>query len=229
MSLRAFTSTLGTKYLVAVTGGVLVFFVFFHMLGNLQIYLGPDALNSYAQTLSNMGALLWVARTGLLIAVLIHIWGIAKLSLRNRAARPQGYGMQQPLLSTFASRHMLLSGTVLLAFVIYHVLHFTVGYTHPEHFQFYDTMGRHDVYSMVVLGFREPIVAIAYIFTMTLLGMHLAHGAASTLRSTGLSGGSLRGFVDVAGRILALIVVAGNVSIPLACIFGLLQPINEVL
>lgn len=225
---RALTSTVGTKYLVAASGAILVTFVFFHMVGNLQIYLGPDALNSYAALVKSGGRLLWVARLGLLLALAVHVWGIARLSLRNRHARGGGYRLKRPLLSTFASRHMLLTGLVLLAFVTYHLMHFTVGVTHPEHFSLYDGQGRHDVYSMVVLGFREPPVALSYVVAMALLGLHLGHGVGSAFRSAGLSGPRLRSTFEGLGRLVAVLVVVGNISIPLACLFGLLQPFNEV-
>ncbi len=226
---RALASTVGIKYLVAGSGAVLVLFVFFHMLGNLQIYLGADALNSYAAAIKSTGGLIWVARAGLLAALAVHVWGIATLSLRNRAARSRPYALKRSLLSTYSSRHMLLTGLVLLAFVTYHLLHFTVGATHPEHFQMYDGQGRHDVYSMVVLGFREPLVAASYIAAMALLGLHLGHGVGSAFRSVGLSGPRARHRLEACGRLLAVVVVAGNVSIPLLCLLGVLQPINEVL
>ena len=229
VSKRTLTSTVGIKYLVAVSGATLVTFVFFHMLGNLQIFLGADALNTYAALLKSSPGLIWVARAGLLAALAVHVWGIAALSIRNRAARTRGYDTKRALLSSFASRHMLLSGLVLLAFVAYHLLHFTVGATHPEHFGLYDGQGRHDVYSMVVLGFRQPAVSFSYILAMGLLGLHLAHGIGSAFRSAGLSGPRLRSTLEGCGRLVAVIVVAGNISIPLACMAGLLQPFSEVL
>ncbi|MDE0104404.1 MAG: succinate dehydrogenase cytochrome b subunit [Bryobacterales bacterium] len=228
ISKRALTSTVGTKYLVAVSGAILVTFVFFHMLGNLQIYLGPDALNTYAALIKSTGGLLWAARLGLLLALAVHVWGIASLSLRNRAARARPYRVKRPLLSTFASRHMLFTGLVLLAFVTYHLMHFTVGVTHPDHFTLYDSQGRHDVYSMVVLGFREPAVALSYVIAMVLLGLHLGHGVGSAFRSAGLSGPRLRSTFEGLGRLLAVVIVVGNISIPMACLLGLLQPYNEV-
>lgn len=222
-------STVGIKFLVAGSGTVLAVFVFVHMLGNLQIYLGPDALNSYAAALHDAGPLLWIARVVLLLALLVHIWGISALSLRNQAAGATSYAAKKPLRSTFASRHMLMTGLVLFAFVVYHLLHFTAGLTHPEHFQMYDSYGRHDVYSMVILGFREPVVSLSYIAAMALLGMHLGHGMESVFRTAEISGSRARARHSALGRLVAVVVVAGNVSIPLACLLGLMQPINEVL
>lgn len=226
---RAVTSTVGIKYLVAISGALLVAFVFGHMLGNLQIYLGPEALNSYAASIKSMGPLLWVARIGLLAALATHVWGIATLWRRNRSARTQPYGKSRPIVSTLASRNMLLTGLILLAFVVYHLLHFTAGVTHPDQFQLYDGQGRHDVYSMVVLGFRDPLVAGSYILAMALLGLHLSHGVGSAFRSAGLSGPRFRALLEGCGRVLAVVVVIGNISIPLACLLGLVQPFAEVL
>lgn len=228
-AVRALSSTVGAKCLVAASGFVLVAFVFGHMLGNLQIFLGPDAINSYAARVQGFGPLLWLVRGGLLMALLVHVAGIATLTLRNRKARPQRYALKRPLRASFASRNMLLTGAVLLAFVVYHLLHFTLGATHPEHFQLYDSLGRHDVFSMVVLGFREPAVAFAYIVAMALLGLHLGHGVGSAFRSAGVSGRRLRSVAEGAGRLLAVAVVVGNVAIPLACLLGWLQPLSEVL
>ena len=228
-SKRTLTSTVGIKYLVAGSGALLVTFVFFHMLGNLQIYIGPDALNSYTALLKSSPGLLWGARGGLLLALVVHVWGIATLSVRNRAARSHAYHTEWPLLSSFASRHMLLTGPVLLAFVVYHLLHFSVGATHPEHFGLYDGQGRHDVYSMVVLGFREPLISFSYILAMALLGLYLGQGVGSAFRSAGLSGPRFRSTLEGCGRLLAVVVVLGNISIPLVCLLGVLQPFSEVL
>lgn len=222
-------STVAVKYLVAVSGAVLVAFVFAHMLGNLQVYLGPDSLNAYAASLRGLGGLLWVARIGLLAALVIHVWGIAALTLRNRAARGEPYERKMPLLSSFASRHMLLTGSIILAFVVYHLLHFTLGWVQPEHFHLYDSAGRHDVYSMVVQGFRNPAIALSYIVAMGFLGLHLGHGTASAFRSAGLSGRQLRSTFEGLGRLVAVSVVVGNISIPVMCLVGVLQPLNEVL
>lgn len=217
-------STIGTKTVVAVTGVMLVLFVVGHMLGNLQIYLGPDAINSYAEFLKSKPGPLWGARLGLLAALLLHIGGIMKLTLANRSARPVAYAQQKPVQSTLASRTMLLSGAVLFAFIVFHLLHFTVGVTHPEHFQLRDALGRHDVYSMTILGFQQPLVSLSYIVAMGLLGMHLGHGVASLFQTTGLRNPQFLPLIELIGRVAAVIVVLGNISIPLAALLGLIEP-----
>jgi len=217
-------STIGTKTVVAVTGVVLVLFVVGHMLGNLQIYLGPDAINSYAEFLKSKPGPLWMIRMGLLAALLLHIGGIVKLTLANKRARPVAYAQKKPVQSTLASRTMAYSGAILLAFIVYHLLHFTIGVTNPEHFHLKDAMGRHDVYSMTILGFQQPLVALSYIIAMGLLGMHLGHGVASLFQSTGLRNPQFLPTIELIGRIIAVLVVLGNISIPLAALLGLIAP-----
>jgi succinate dehydrogenase / fumarate reductase cytochrome b subunit len=227
--LQGFKTHVGLKFLVALTGAMLVIFVIAHMLGNLQIYLGPNAINSYAENLQSMPGLLWTARLGLLAAFIVHIWGIAKLTLDNREARQAAYAEKQSRKATLASRTMVLSGLVLLAFVVYHLAHLTFGIIHPENFHLRDPLGRHDVYSMMVLGFREPLVSIPYLIAMGLLGMHLAHGAASIFQSMGWTRPRFFPLISAAGYVLALIIVIGNISIPLSCWLGVIEPTQGVL
>lgn len=226
---KALSNTIGTKFAVAATGAVLAFFVLGHMAGNLQIFLGPDTFNTYAATLQGMPGPLWAARLALLAALLIHIAGNLKLEARNRAARPVAYAAMQPIQSSLYSRTMLLSGGVLLAFIVYHLAHFTLGLIHPGFHSLTDSEGRHDVYSMVVLGFRAPLVAIPYLVAMALLFMHLAHGVASLFQTFGLRTPTWRDGIDLFGRLFAIGVVAGNVAIVVACLAGFVEPFQEVL
>ena len=226
---KALSSTVGTKFMVAATGAVLAAFVLGHMAGNLQIFLGPDAFNTYAATLKGMPGPLWAARLGLLAALVLHIAGNIKLKNRNSAARPVDYAGRKPLRSTLYSRTMLLSGLILLAFIVYHLAHFTLGLVHPNYYTLTDAEGRHDVYSMVVLGFREPLVAIPYLAAMVLLFMHLAHGVASLFQTFGLRRPNWRDAIDGLGRLFAIVVVAGNIIIVVACLIGIVEPFQEVL
>ncbi len=221
---KALSSTLGTKAIVAVTGALLAFFVLGHMAGNLQIFLGQDAVNSYAAGLKAMPGPLWVARLGLLAALILHIVGNSKLRARNQAARPQAYAVKKPIDSTLYSRTMLLSGMVLLAFIVYHLAHLTLGLIHPEYYSLTDAEGRHDVFSMTVLGFQQPLVAAAYLAAMALLFMHLAHGVASLFQTFGLRAMQWRQAIDLGGRLFAIVVVLGNVAMVVACLTGLIQP-----
>lgn len=221
---RALASTGGTKFLVGVTGAFLTIFVLGHMLGNLQIFLGPEAMNGYAAGLKAMPGPLWAARLGLLAALLIHVVGNVRLNARNKAARPTAYANQQPIVSSFASRTMLISGLILLAFIIYHLAHFTLGLTDPANAELVDPLGRHDAYSMVVLGFQQPLAAGAYLIAMALLFLHLAHGVASLFQTAGLRRFDLRLSLDAAGRLFAIVVVLGNITIVLACLLGVIEP-----
>lgn len=216
-------SSIGAKALIGVTGLGLSLFVIVHMLGNLQIYVGPEALNDYARKLKQMPMLLWTARLALLSLFLTHVSLALWLRQRNRAARPAQYVNSATVQASTASRTMIWSGLVILSFLVYHLLHFTLGLTHPEHHHLTDAQGRHDVYAMVVLGFQQPVVAIAYVVAMLLLAVHLSHGISSAFQSLGLN--SPRGTATLrrASLIVALVVAAGNISIPVAVLLGLIR------
>lgn len=211
-------SSIGRKVIMAVTGLALFGFVIAHLLGNLQVFLGPDALNAYAEALREYPAVLWGLRIGLLVAVALHIWSATALTLVNRKARPDGYDRFAPQASTYASRTMRWSGVLLLLFVVYHLLHFTFG-VRAVHPQFVPG----DVYHNFITGFQNPLVAGAYIVAMLALGLHLYHGAWSMLQTVGLSHPRLdRVRYGVAAAFAALIVLA-NISMPLAVMAGLLR------
>ena len=218
--LRGLSSSVGTKQLMALTGVALLLFVLAHMLGNLQIFLGQEAYNAYAAKLKGLGPVLWVLRGGLLGVFLLHVGCALCLTRRNRAARPVPYAVQEPLASTYASRTMLMSGLVVAAFVVYHLLHFTLGVTDPDAYHLVDAAGRHDVYSMFVLGFQQVPVALAYVGAMVLLGLHLAHGIPSLFQTVGWNAPRYRGLTTLVGRGLAALIVLGNVAMPLAVLFG---------
>ena len=217
-------TTVSLKGAVGLTGALLAGFVFAHMAGNLQIYLGAEALNGYAAQLKSMPAILWSARLVLLSALLVHLTGIALLTRRNQAARPIPYSKTDTGPASLASRTMVPTGVIILAFVIYHLLHFTLGVTDPSAFALQDGTGRHDVYSMVIRSFQQPAVAGGYIVAMCLLGLHLAHGIASLFQTLGWRRPNLGETIDLCGRTLALAIVLGNVSIPLACLVRFLEP-----
>ncbi len=149
--------------IVAVTGIILILFVIGHLLGNLQIFLGPDWVNGYAQHLRDLGPLLWVIRLFLLAAVVVHIYVTIQLAIENRRARPQAYVDREYVKATFASRHMVMSGLIVLAFIIYHIAHFTVRVTDPRFGLLKaDPLGHYDVYSMMVYGFQNYYVSGFY-------------------------------------------------------------------
>jgi len=153
-----YQSSIGKKTTVAVTGLLLIVYVLGHLVGNLQIYWSAERLNIYAQFLHALGPLLWLIRAGLLAVFLIHIVATVQLTIENRRAKPQKYAVPGYLRSTTASRTMIVSGLIVLCFVIYHLLHFTFEATNPEFHELHDSAGRHDVYRMVVLGFQQPLI-----------------------------------------------------------------------
>ena len=207
---------------MAVTGAGLVLFVVAHMLGNLQIFLGQEALNAYAYKLKSMPLLLWTARAGLILIFVGHLLLAFYLRRLNQAARPDQYQYKDPVQASFASRTMLLSGLVILAFVVYHLLHFTLGVTDPGVHQLVDANGHHDVYSMVVSSFRNVFVSAAYIVAMIFLGLHLSHAISSMIQTIGLVSGEARKRVEQAGITIACVLMIGNISIPVSVLLGLI-------
>ena len=215
--LRTFwASTVGKKTVMAVTGIMLVGFVVAHMLGNLQMFIGAEAMNKYAALLKSTGELLWVARAGLLVAAVLHITAAYQLTMINRAARPEGYAKQEPQASTLASRTMRLGGVILAAFIIFHIGHFTTGTFHPA---FSET----GVYGNVILGLRSPLVAGFYVLAMAALGLHLFHGAWAGVRTLGLRKRSADPMYRRLSMGLAIVVWAGFTAIPVAVLLGILN------
>jgi succinate dehydrogenase / fumarate reductase cytochrome b subunit len=217
-SLTFFGSSIGKKVVMAATGLVLYGFVIGHMIGNLQIYLGPKAINDYAEFLQHFlhGQGIWLARGGLLLAVALHIWMAVTLTLANWSARPVGYREWQAVDSTYASRTMVWSGPILAVFVVYHLLHFTFGSVHPE-------FVKGDVYRNVVVGFQNPFVSAFYVLAMLALGLHMYHGFWSMLHTLGLSHPRWNPVRRTASLVLAGILVIGNVSVPLSVLAGLVH------
>ena len=215
-----FRSSLGKKYLMAMTGLVLFAFVIGHMVGNLQIFLGRDAINGYAKFLKSKPWLLWAARLGLLLMLILHIWAAIKLAVENRAARPVGYANTKWVSASYASHTMVWSGLIIFAFVVYHLMHFTFGTLNPAYLELKDPSGRHDVYGMMIEGFSHPAVSLFYIVAMGLLCLHLSHGVSSLFQSLGLRNGCYRSLIDRFAQASALIIFVGNCAIPVAILLG---------
>src|SRR5205807_6779446 len=212
---RAYRSSLGKKYIMAITGFLLFLFVIVHMLSNLQVYIGRDAMNAYAALLKSKPALLWTARVGLFIIAVMHITSALQLAAENRNARPQAYAEGKPI-ATFASRTILVSGLIVFAFIVYHLMHFTLGVTNPEFLDLRDPLGHHDVYGMTVEGFRNPWVSGFYIISMGLLCLHLSHGVSSLFQSLGIRRRSTAAAFNRFAQISAVVIFLGNCSIPIS-------------
>ncbi|MGI9113854.1 MAG: succinate dehydrogenase cytochrome b subunit [Chthoniobacterales bacterium] len=222
-------SSIGRKMIVAVTGVILMVFVLGHLLGNLQIFLGPGWINGYAQHLRDLGPLLWVVRIVLLIAVALHIYFTILLAIENRRARPRRYVEKEHVKASFASRHMVVSGLVVLAFIIFHLLHFT-GHKFNARFPLLksDPLNHYDVYSMMVYGFQNLYVSAFYIIGLFLLTLHLTHGASSFLQSLGLNDKKLTPRLAFGARIFAWALFVGYTSIPVAVLLGLVRPTQQL-
>lgn len=218
-------SSIGKKLVVALTGIGLVLFVISHLLGNLTIFAGPEAMNSYAMHLRDLGPLLWVARIGLIGTVVLHIYFTMLLWQENAAARPQKYAVKANIKTTVFARTMRLSGIFLLAFVIFHLGHFTLMFVNPEYKTYHamvDGHEVHDVYRMVVTGFSHPVISLIYVIAMGLLAFHLSHGIGSLFQTLGFSNQRMRVIYERVARVVAWALFAGFSSIPIAVVvFGL--------
>ena len=217
-----FQSSIGRKYIMAVTGGMLFAFAVVHLVGNLQIFLGPERLNTYAAFLKSKPLVLWGFRLGLAAIALIHITTATGLTLENWAARPNRYAANTDPYATFAARTMVISGSLIFAFVTYHLLHFTMGVAQPGIMGHVDAHGRHDVYRMVVEGFRNPWVSGAYVGAMVMLFFHLQHGLSSLFQSLGLKNQKFAKGIEYMAVAAALLLCVGNCAIPLSIVLGFL-------
>jgi succinate dehydrogenase / fumarate reductase cytochrome b subunit len=217
-------SSIGGKVTMAVTGLLLFGFVVAHLLGNLLLLSGPSAINAYAKWLHDMGPLLWVARAGLLAIFVLHIVTAIRLSRANKAARPVAYSKPGTVQATFASRSMVLSGLSVLAFVIYHLLHFTFGVTNPGHFaRKAAAFGGHDVYAMVTASFQVPAIAIAYAAFQVVLFLHLSHGMQSLAQTLGFNHGRYTPMIKTLSLVLAALLAGGNALLALSVLTGLVK------
>jgi succinate dehydrogenase / fumarate reductase, cytochrome b subunit len=220
------STMIGKKVVMAVTGVVLIGFVIAHMLGNLKIFLGAEAIDAYAVFLRTMGepmfpygSLLWAARIVLLACLAMHITAAVQLTLMNWSARPQGYDIKRSIATTYAARTMRWSGVILALFIVYHLLHLTGGAVGFQPGQF-----RHlSVYINVLAGFSVWYVAVFYIVAMACLCLHLDHGVWSMLQTFGLNNARTTSALRALSRLLALVVFVGFISVPVAVLAGWLR------
>lgn len=241
-----FTSSIGRKFLMAVSGVILIGFVAGHLVGNLQIFGSPDRINGYAHFLQSLGPALWALRLVLLAAVAIHIWTAVVLTLENKAARGlvgSRYGVKHTIRATLASRTMRWTGIVVFAFIVYHIAQFTLGVAGHETFK--GTLPQWtmqedarefgvplaakgdavaDVYSMVFLGFANPVVSLFYIVATSLLAFHLLHGFDSLFQTLGWRNHQWSGGLRKVTIVFCLLYFLGNLAIPGAILTGLVKP-----
>ena len=220
-----YQSSIGKKWIVALTGVVLVAFVIGHLIGNLQIFLGQEMLNVYAERLQSLGDLLWVIRGFMILMIVLHLATTIQLAVENAQARPQKYAVKTSVAATLGSRTMVMTGSIVVSFIVYHLLHFTAMTVHPEWRALHDAAGRHDVYSMIILGFNEPLPTFFYMVGVGLLCLHLSHGIQSFLQTLG---GRTRNFaegISAASPVIAALIFLGYASIPVASLLHILKPL----
>jgi succinate dehydrogenase / fumarate reductase cytochrome b subunit len=205
----------GKKAVMAVTGVGLAGFTLAHLAGNLQIFLGPDKFNSYALTLRELPALTWTVRAVLIVAVILHVWSSLKLAVLRAEARPRDYARIRSAGSTYSARTMYMSGPIIGAFVIYHLMQFTFGVGGTP----YEEL---DAYGNVIAGFRVPAVSAFYILAMLLLCMHLRHGLWSIFQTLGVQNPRHTPRLKRLATIAALFIFFGFISIPIAVLTRLI-------
>ena len=225
MLVQFYRSTIGKKIIMAVTGLIGVGFVIGHMAGNLQAFVGRDKLNAYGALLHGpLAELLWLVRLVLIAAVVLHVLMAYQLTMRSRAARPVGYQQRQPQVSTWASRTMRWGGVLLLVFIVLHILHFTTGQVDPAGWhERLDVAGRRDVYGNLVASFRIWWVAAFYVLAMIFLGLHLYHGAWSSVRTLGYAKPSPRPLHRRIALVVAALIWLGFTVVPLGVLAGLIH------
>ncbi|MGL6096955.1 MAG: succinate dehydrogenase cytochrome b subunit, partial [Fimbriiglobus sp.] len=219
-------------------GTALTGFVVFHMIGNLKLFYGQESINEYAYFLKHgLGPILWIARGALIAPFVLHVVLAVRLHLRSSSARPTGYVYQRPAQASLASRTMLWTGAVVGMFVLFHLAHFTLGWvtevvkpdgTRTNYLKLTDAEGRHDVYSMIVHGFRTWWLALLYLAAQAVLAVHLSHGVQSVLQTLGLKNGRFASAWTAFGFAVAGTVFLGNAAIVVAVWIGAVPPIYPV-
>jgi succinate dehydrogenase / fumarate reductase cytochrome b subunit len=210
-------SSVGKKVVMAVTGLIWVVYLIIHMVANLLVFQGPEKINAYSAFLHGTGGALWAARLVLVAALVLHVIAAVQLTERRREARPVGYaGGDEPQVSTLAARTIRWGGALILAFLVYHILHFTVGTAHPGFME-------GNPYHNVATGFRNPFVVVFYLIIMAFVGLHLYHGIWSSGRSLGVSAPSPYPVRRTVALVLAVLIWLGFSVIPIAVYAGVVR------
>jgi succinate dehydrogenase / fumarate reductase cytochrome b subunit len=220
-ALTLYRSTIGKKTIMAITGLIGIGYLILHMTGNLKIFQGPEHFNEYAHFLRTVGSpmvpergLLWLVRLVLLGAVVLHVMAAYQLTRIDLASRPVRYAQRRPVQASFASRTMRWGGVILVLFIIYHLLHLTLGIVHPD----FNHEG--DAYHNVISAFQVWWVTIFYIVAMIALGFHIYHGFWSMFQTVGLNNAKFNGLLRGLAVLLGLAIVVGFISVPIAVLFG---------
>jgi succinate dehydrogenase / fumarate reductase cytochrome b subunit len=225
-------SSILSKIVMAVTGAILVSYILVHTLGNLFIYLGPDAINSWSQFLHSLGAGLWIVRIGLIVAAILHIWTSISLKLDNMDAKPDKYAVKKYIKAKLTTRTMLWTGIAIFLFVLYHLAHLTMGMTYPGHFGQEHNFAvaanslavhveRTDVFKMIVLSFRNPLISLIYIVAVIIVAFHLNHAVQSMFQTLGWNHPNYFPKIQKASVAFSYFIGICLVSIPLSVLFGI--------
>ncbi|HZL97130.1 MAG TPA: succinate dehydrogenase cytochrome b subunit [Terriglobales bacterium] len=219
--MRLFSDSIGRKAVVAVTGLFMVLFLVTHLLGNSTIFAGPDGINAYAEKLHGLGPFVWAFRLVMLCLLLLHVIFAILLTLENRAANPGKYAVKKMLKATFAGETMIWTGLLLLAFLVYHLLQFTVRVT-PDIVLGNDAKNRVDVFTMVFSSFRITPIALVYVAAMVTLFLHLSHGVQSIFQTFGLNNDKTMPEFGILGNLLSALFLVGYSAIPVLILAGIL-------
>ncbi len=213
--IRFWQSTIGKKVVMAVTGIIGILFVIGHMVGNLQMFYpdAPNAMQHYAKLLRISMPLLWTVRIGLIVAVVLHILSAYQLTMIAKKARPQDYAVRKPQVTTFAAKTIRWGGVLILVFLVYHILHMTLGTVHPQFVHL-------DPYNNLRIGLGNPLVASFYILAVAFLGFHLYHGVWAVVRTLGVARPSAHPLQRKLALVLAIVVALGFMTIPVAAMLG---------
>ncbi|MCK4857251.1 MAG: succinate dehydrogenase cytochrome b subunit [candidate division Zixibacteria bacterium] len=221
--LKFISSSIGKKMLHAVTGLFMFVFVAGHMVGNLQIFISQDQLNTYAQALKDLPALTWSVRIVMLVCLVIHVWRGIQLYFENRFSRPIRYVVNTTVQAPLASRTMIFTGGGVFLYLVYHLLHFTFIVTNPQYANLHDTLGRHDVYSMVILGFQNGLISAVYFVALFCLCYHLTHAIPSLFQTLGLNNEKTEPKFKVLGWLVAIAIFVGYSVIPAAVLLQIIK------
>jgi succinate dehydrogenase cytochrome b subunit len=220
--MRILNSSVGRKILMSVTGQLLIIFVLIHLIGNSTIFFGPNGINAYAEHLHSLPPLVWAFRLFMLAAIAVHICYGIQLTLENKAANPGAYAVKKQLKASFASENMIWTGLLLLAFIIYHLLQFTIHAT-PDIVVGLDAVNRPDVFKMVVTSFSNGLISVLYAVAMVMLFLHLSHGIPSFLQTMGWNNEKTIPVFGAGGKVISAVLMLAYISIPAVILVGILK------
>lgn len=211
-------SSIGMKFLMALSGLAMFGFVVAHLSGNLLLFKGEEAFNYYAESLKQLGPLLWIARIGILVTAIVHVFTAIRLTRMNRAARPMPYMKNATIQASLASRTMAVTGGWVLFFILYHLAHFTFQKVH-----IFDVPNPSSLFQIVVASFQQPAVAALYIVSLVLMGNHLNHGLSSLFQSLGFNHPTFTPMIKRAVPVVAWGWALCFISIPVSCLLGIIS------